>query len=268
MMDGRNYTVLLTDAQQIKVLECDPQEELGKIARDAIGRDCNWLGAIRPDALASYDYQLLVDEEAKYRGIHMPINTVASDLNGVDRYNDPIMGNAIVVKASEDRLILLTKDEAEELAAVLEVKRDLSLEQISKGLGFLHSASHRNDRPASLEQADGSDAAAQDVEAESTTKVVIPCDVEIKRYYRTYVTVDEGSTKEQIIQAMREEILENQDNALTPDPDMGIEEDDITLVFPDFDAMWTEEGKEIKEILDNPQADTKPIKKKDNHYER
>ena len=113
------------------------------------------------------------------------------------------------------------------------------------------------------------DTVAQEEKAETPAKVVIPCNVEITRYYRAYVSVSADATEEQIVQAMRKEILENQDDALTPDPDMGIEEDDIAMVSPDFDAMWIEEeDKENGQLLENIHESAKPNRKRDNHNER
>ena len=39
-MDDKRFAVLLTDAQEVKILECDPQKEMFDIARDTIG--CEW----------------------------------------------------------------------------------------------------------------------------------------------------------------------------------------------------------------------------------
>ena len=40
-MDEKKFAVLLTDTQEVKILECDPQEEMFEIARGAIG--CDWI---------------------------------------------------------------------------------------------------------------------------------------------------------------------------------------------------------------------------------
>lgn len=40
-MYEKKFAVMLTDTQEIKTLECDPQEELFEIARGTIG--CEWI---------------------------------------------------------------------------------------------------------------------------------------------------------------------------------------------------------------------------------
>ena len=40
-MDEKKFAVMLTDTQEIKTLECDPQEEIFEIARGTIG--CEWI---------------------------------------------------------------------------------------------------------------------------------------------------------------------------------------------------------------------------------
>ena len=69
-------------------------------------------------------------------------------------------------------------------------------------------------------------------------KITVPCNVCIKRYYRTYVEVDEDTSEFEIIKKINAEILENQDDALTPDPDLEIQDEDIVFIDPDWDAAW------------------------------
>lgn len=81
-------------------------------------------------------------------------------------------------------------------------------------------------------------------------KIIVPCDVCIKRYYRAYAEVDENATNDEIQKAIVEAILENQDRVLTEDPYIEIEEDDISVVYIDHDGAWTEEeDEEIGQIL-------------------
>lgn len=81
-------------------------------------------------------------------------------------------------------------------------------------------------------------------------KITVPCDVCIKRYYRTYVVVDDEMEPIDIFKKMNAEILEQQDDALTPDTDLEIEDDDIVYIEPDWDASWTEaEEEEMKECF-------------------
>lgn len=70
-------------------------------------------------------------------------------------------------------------------------------------------------------------------------KIVVPCDVEIRRFYRAYVTVDEDASDVEIVRKMKAEILEHQDSVLTPDPDLDIEAHDIFAVNPNRDS-WIE----------------------------
>lgn len=81
-------------------------------------------------------------------------------------------------------------------------------------------------------------------------KIIVPCDVCIKRHRRAYAEVDENATNEEIQKAIAEAILENQDRVLSEDPDIEIEEDDIYVVDIDHDGAWTkEDAEEIGQIL-------------------
>ena len=53
-MEEKKYAVLLTDNQEIKILECDPQEEIFEIARGSLG--CEWIELVEPDALSKNGY--------------------------------------------------------------------------------------------------------------------------------------------------------------------------------------------------------------------
>jgi hypothetical protein len=83
-------------------------------------------------------------------------------------------------------------------------------------------------------------------------KIIVPVNVCIKRYYRAYATVDENATDEQIIESVREHILNNDpDVELNPDLDLEIYEGDIVFIEPDCGESWTEEeDKDIHEILE------------------
>lgn len=71
-----------------------------------------------------------------------------------------------------------------------------------------------------------------------------------KRFYRTYVEVDENATDEEIRKAMIEAIIENQDTELTEDPDLEIEDHDIVYVEIDHENEWTEEeDEELRKIF-------------------
>lgn len=77
-------------------------------------------------------------------------------------------------------------------------------------------------------------------------KIVVPCDVEIRRFYRTYVTVDEDTSDAEIVLKAKAEILEHQDAVLSPDPDLDIEERDILNVCPDSEN-WLEDMDDADE---------------------
>ena len=134
-MDEKKFAVLLTDTQDVKIVECDPQEEMFDIARGIIG--CDWIELVEPEPLAKDSCLLIIDEVGKLRDEDLPINCVASDLYGSDQHGDPIIGNAMVVRAADERLELLTADEAKQLANSLEEKRNLAIEKISKAFGLL-----------------------------------------------------------------------------------------------------------------------------------
>lgn len=75
-------------------------------------------------------------------------------------------------------------------------------------------------------------------------KRIFPCTVKIERFYRVYVAVDEEASNEDIIAAAKAQIVEEQDAALTDDPDMEIEEHDIVAVNPDYEASWPDDPEE------------------------
>ena len=77
------------------------------------------------------------------------------------------------------------------------------------------------------------------------TKLIVPCNVCITRFYRTYAHVDENATDKEIRKAMIEAILEHQDAELCEDPDLKIEDHDIVNIEIDHEAAWTEDGEEI-----------------------
>lgn len=133
-MDKKKFAVLLTDSQEIKTVECDPQEEIFSLARGLIG--CDWIELVEAESLGEKGCLLLIDEEGKLREGELAINCVASDLYGSDRHGDPIIGNALVVHASDENLALLTEKEARVLASELEQNRDQSVEKVARAFGL------------------------------------------------------------------------------------------------------------------------------------
>ena len=133
--DERKFAVLLTDTQEIKIVECDPQEEMFGIARGLIG--CEWIELVEATPLAEQGYLLLIDDEGKMRSGEIPINCIASDLYASDQHGDPIVGNTMIVRAAEEKLELLTASEAKHLADDLVKSRDKAIEKISRAFGLL-----------------------------------------------------------------------------------------------------------------------------------
>ena len=80
---------------------------------------------------------MLIDEEGKLRDQDLLINCVASDLYGADRHGDPIIGNAVIVKAADDSLELMTHGDAQGLAHKLEQRLEQSVEKISRAFGLI-----------------------------------------------------------------------------------------------------------------------------------
>ena len=70
-MYEKKFAVMLTDTQEIKTLECDPQEELFEIARGTIG--CEWIELVEDEPLAKKGYLMLIDEEGKLRRYRSPL---------------------------------------------------------------------------------------------------------------------------------------------------------------------------------------------------
>ena len=134
-MDEKKFAVLLTDNQEVKVVECDPQEEIFGIARGFIG--CDWIELVEVEPLADKGCLLLIDEEGKLRDGDLSINCIASELYGSDRHGDPIIGNALVVRALDESLELMTESEAKQLAAGFEQHRDRAIEKVSRAFGLM-----------------------------------------------------------------------------------------------------------------------------------
>lgn len=70
--------------------------------------------------------------------------------------------------------------------------------------------------------------------------MIVPVNVAIKRYYRCYAHVDSDANDDLIIEQIKDDIISHQDDALTNDPELFIEEDDIFGIDIDHDASWKE----------------------------
>lgn len=133
-MDEKQYAVLLTETQDVKVIACNPDKDIFDIGREAIG--CDWIELVEAESLAKDGLLMLIDEEGKLKKGPVSINCLASDLYGADRHGDAIVGNVMIVRAEDERLTLLTKDEANALAVGMEAMRDQAVEKISAAFGL------------------------------------------------------------------------------------------------------------------------------------
>ena len=112
------------------------KKEFGEPMHETVGKV---LGGYVEHVLPIYmphPFCLLVDEEGKLKKGPVSINCLASDLYGADRHGDAIVGNVMIVRAEDERLTLLTKDEADVLATGMEAKRDQAVEKISAAFGL------------------------------------------------------------------------------------------------------------------------------------
>ena len=69
---------------------------------------------------------------------------------------------------------------------------------------------------------------------------VVPVNLKIARYYRTYVRVPMEANAGTIEEAARKQVLEEGEKTLEQDPDMDIEEDDIMMTDIDWDGAENE----------------------------
>ena len=144
-MDEKQYAVLLTETQDVKVMACDSGKDIFDIGREAIG--CDWIELVEAETLAKDGLLMMIDEEGKLKPGGALINATASALYGTERHGDPIMGNAVVVRTTGENLELLTAGEAEQLAARMEAIRDRALQKIAEA--FTRRSAHEQERSAS-----------------------------------------------------------------------------------------------------------------------
>lgn len=129
-MDEKQYAVLLTETQDVKVIACNPDKDIFDIGREAIG--CDWIELVEAEPLAKDGLLMMIDEEGKLKPGGALINATASALYGTERHGDPIMGNAVIVRTTGENLELLTSGEAEQLAVRMEAVRDSALQKIAE----------------------------------------------------------------------------------------------------------------------------------------
>ena len=144
-MEEKQYAVLLTETQDVKVMACNPDKDMFDIGREAIG--CDWIELVEAEPLAKDGLLMMIDEEGKLKPGGALINATASALYGTERHGDPIMGNAVIVRTTGETLELLTAGEAEQLAARMEAIRDRALQKIAEA--FARRSAHQQERSAS-----------------------------------------------------------------------------------------------------------------------
>ena len=147
----KNCAVLLTDAQEIKVIRCEPDTDTFDAARKAIS--CEWIEIVEPDSLAKQDLVLLIDEEAKLKGNSF-VNCVASHLYGSEQHGDVIVGGAVIVKVSGESLDLLTGNEAKQLVGDMIKIRAVSITSIAKAFQLQPKPKRQNEMRDAIKSVD------------------------------------------------------------------------------------------------------------------
>ena len=61
-MDEKQYAVLLTETQDVKVIACNPDKDIFDIGREAIG--CDWIELVEAESLAKDGLLMLIDRKA------------------------------------------------------------------------------------------------------------------------------------------------------------------------------------------------------------
>lgn len=82
-------------------------------------------------------------------------------------------------------------------------------------------------------------------------KIIVPCDIIVKRCFRGYVTVDDDTSYAEICKAMQAKVLEEQDDCMSLcEEAMDIQPEDIEEIYPDIESAWSaEDDEEIHEII-------------------
>lgn len=144
-MDEKQYAVLLTETQDVKVIACNPDKDIFDIGREAIG--CDWIELVEAESLAKDGLLMLIDEEGKLKPGGALINATASALYGTEQHGDPIMGNAVIVRTTGEDLELLTAGAARQLAVQMEAVRDRTLQKTAEA--FARRSASRQGRSTS-----------------------------------------------------------------------------------------------------------------------
>ena len=142
-MSDNAYTVVITVSQEVKMVQCDPDIEIFDTARDIIG--CDWIEIVEPETLAKENLVFLIDEEGKLGAGTKFLNCIASHLYETEKHGDPIVGTALIVKAGEEELTLLTEDESNMIRERMLELREKSIKSIAGSFGLLPAAKRRNE---------------------------------------------------------------------------------------------------------------------------
>lgn len=142
-MSNNAYTVVLTDSQEVKTVQCDPDREIFDTARNIIG--CDWIEIVEPETLANENLVFLIDEEGKLGAGSKFLNCIASHLYETEKHGDPIVGTALIVKAGEEKLTLLTENESNAIRDRMLELRGKAIDSIADSFGLLPAAKRRNE---------------------------------------------------------------------------------------------------------------------------
>ena len=132
ILENAVYSVMLTSGQAVSIAEVNPGEKVFDCARRNIG--CDWIEIVEPEVFRDQSYVLLIDEEAKLKGDVHFVNCIASYLYETPSHGDVIIGDAMIVKAEEESLRLLTEDEAINLAQQMTQIRKVSIHEMTEYL--------------------------------------------------------------------------------------------------------------------------------------
>ena len=103
------YGIVLTDSQEVEIMEIRHSEEVLDCARRTL--DCEMVQIVKPCMYGTSGYVLLIDEDRKLRNDDMFVNCIASYIYNPDEHSDVIIGDAIMVKREGDSLRMLTGHE-------------------------------------------------------------------------------------------------------------------------------------------------------------
>ncbi len=132
ILENAIYGVMLTSGQAVALAEVNPGEKLFDFARRNIG--CDWVEVVEPEVFSDRNYVILIDEEAKLKGDVHFVNCIASYLYESHEHGDVIIGNAMIVKAEEENMRLLTESEAIDLAREMSQIRKVSIHEMTEFL--------------------------------------------------------------------------------------------------------------------------------------